>query len=171
VAKSVTLIHRRDEFRAAPDSVNKMRALVQEGRMKLILGQVTKLRGEGRELKSLMVRGPVSGSVEQEFEVEAERLLPFFGLTMKLGPIANWGLNLHENLIAVDTEKFETSEPGIFAIGDINWYPGKLKLILCGFHEAALMAQQAHRTVYPGKRVVFQYTTSSSSLQKKLGVI
>ncbi len=171
VAKSVTLIHRRNEFRAAPDSVNKMRALVQEGRMKLILGQVMKLRGEGGALKSLRVRGPVSGGAEQEFEIEAERLLPFFGLTMKLGPIANWGLNLHENLIAVDTEKFETSEPGIFAIGDINWYPGKLKLILCGFHEAALMAQQAHRYVYPGKRVVFQYTTSSSSLQKKLGVL
>ncbi len=78
----------------------------------------------------MTVRGPVSGGPEQEFEIEAERLLPFFGLTMKLGPIANWGLNLHENLIAVDTEKFETSEPGIFAIGDINWYPGKLKLII-----------------------------------------
>jgi thioredoxin reductase (NADPH) len=172
VAKSVTLIHRRDEFRAAPDSVNKMRALVQEGRVKLVLGQVTKLHGEGGELKSLVVRGrPVSGGAEQEFEIEAQRLLPFFGLTMKLGPIASWGLNLHENLIAVDTETFETSEPGIFAIGDINWYPGKLKLILCGFHEAALMAQQAHRAVYPGRRVIFQYTTSSSSLQKKLGVL
>ena len=171
VAKSVTLIHRRDEFRAAPDSVNKMRALVQEGRIKLVLGQVTKLRGEGDELKSLMVRGPVSGGAQQEFEIEAQRLLPFFGLTMKLGPIASWGLNLHENLIAVDTETFETSEPGIFAIGDINWYPGKLKLILCGFHEAALMAQQAHRVVYPGRRVIFQYTTSSSNLQKKLGVL
>ena len=170
VAKSVTLIHRRDEFRAAPDSVNKMRALVSEGRLKFVLGQVTKLNGEQGELRSLMVRGPVNGRPEQEFEVEAERLLPFFGLTMKLGPIANWGLNLHENLIAVDTEKFETSEPGIFAIGDINWYPGKLKLILSGFHEAALMAQQAHRYVYPGKKVVFQYTTSSSSLQKKLGI-
>jgi thioredoxin reductase (NADPH) len=146
VAKSVTLIHRRDEFRAAPDSVNKMRALVAEGRLKLIIGQVTQLHGAGR-------------------------LLPFFGLTMKLGPVADWGLNLHENLIPVDTGKFETSEPGIFAIGDINWYPGKLKLILSGFHEAALMAQAAHRYVYPGKRVVFQYTTSSSSLQKKLGVL
>jgi thioredoxin reductase (NADPH) len=166
VAESVTLIHRRDEFRAAPDSVNKMRALVQEGRVKFVQGQVTKLNGADGQLASLTVRGP-----EQEFEIEAERLLPFFGLTMKLGPIANWGLNLHENLIAVDTEKFETSEPGIFAIGDINTYPGKLKLILSGFHEAALMAQAAHRRVYPGKRVVFQYTTSSSSLQKKLGVL
>ncbi len=171
VAKSVTLIHRRDEFRAAPDSINRMRALVREGRMTFILGQVTKLHGEGGELKSLTVRGPVDGGPEQHFEIEAERLLPFFGLTMKLGPIANWGLNLHENLIAVDTEKFETSEPGVFAIGDINRYPGKLKLILSGFHEAALMAQQAHRYVFPGKRVAFQYTTSSSSLQKKLGVL
>jgi thioredoxin reductase (NADPH) len=97
-------------------------------------------------------------------------MLPFFGLTMKLGPVADWGLNLHENLIPVDTEKFETSEKGIFAMGDINWYPGKLKLILSGFHEAALMAQQAHKYVYPDKKLLFQYTTSSSSLQKKLGV-
>jgi thioredoxin reductase (NADPH) len=89
---------------------------------------------------------------------------------MKLGPVANWGLNLQENLVPVDTERFETSTPGIFAIGDINWYPGKLKLILSGFHEAALMAQAAHRIVYPGKKLLFQYTTSSSSLQKKLGV-
>jgi thioredoxin reductase (NADPH) len=89
---------------------------------------------------------------------------------MKLGPIADWGLNLHENLIPVDTEKFETSEKGIFAIGDINSYPGKLKLILSGFHEAALMAQAAQKIIYPDKKVMFQYTTSSSSLQKKLGV-
>jgi thioredoxin reductase (NADPH) len=171
VAKSVTLIHRRDEFRAAPDSVNKMHALAAEGRLKFRLGQVTRLHGDDGELRSLSVRGPVNGGPDQEFEIEAERLLPFFGLTMKLGPVADWGLNLHENLIKVDTEKFETSEPGIFAVGDINWYPGKLKLILSGFHEAALMAQQAHRYVYPGKRVIFQYTTSSSSLQKKLGVL
>jgi thioredoxin reductase (NADPH) len=84
--------------------------------------------------------------------------------------VADWGLNLNENLITVDTEKFQTSEPGIFAIGDINTYPGKLKLILSGFHEGALMAQAAYRIVYPGKRLMFQYTTSSSSLQKKLGV-
>ncbi len=105
-----------------------------------------------------------------EVEVACTRMLPFFGLTMKLGPIAEWGLNLHENLIPVDTEKFETSTPGVFAIGDINTYPGKLKLILSGFHEAALMAQAAKRIVDPGERVVFQYTTSSTSLQKKLGV-
>jgi thioredoxin reductase (NADPH) len=107
---------------------------------------------------------------EGETRVKANRLMPFFGLTMKLGPVADWGLNLNENLITVDTEKFQTSEPGIFAIGDINTYPGKLKLILCGFHEASLMAQAAYKIVYPGKRLLFQYTTSSSSLQKKLGV-
>ena len=89
---------------------------------------------------------------------------------MKLGPVAEWGLNLHENLIPVETAAFESSEPGLFAIGDINAYPGKLKLILSGFHEAALMAQKVHRYVYPEKRLVFQYTTSSTSLQKKLGV-
>jgi len=104
------------------------------------------------------------------FHITCDAMLPFFGLTMKLGPIAEWGLNLAENLIPVDTEKFETSQPGIFAVGDINTYPGKLKLILSGFHETALMAQAAQRIVYPGKKVLFQYTTSSSSLQKKLGV-
>jgi thioredoxin reductase (NADPH) len=171
VAKSVTLIHRRDEFRAAPDSVNRMRSLAAEGRLRFMLGQVTKLHGESGELRALSIRGPVNGGPEQEFEIEAERLLPFFGLTMKLGPVAHWGLNLHENLIATDTKKFETSERGIFAIGDINWYPGKLKLILSGFHEAALMAQEAYHHIYPGKRIIFQYTTSSSNLQKKLGVL
>jgi thioredoxin reductase (NADPH) len=102
--------------------------------------------------------------------IPATRLLPFFGLTMKLGPVADWGLDLNDNTITVDTEKFETSVPGIFAIGDINHYPGKLKLILSGFHEAALMAQAAKAIVSPGERVVFQYTTSSTKLQKKLGV-
>ena len=104
------------------------------------------------------------------FEVEADVMLPFFGLTMKLGPIAGWGLNLDENLIPVDTETFETNVPGIFAVGDINRYPGKLKLILSGFHEGALAAQKVHRYVYPEKKLLFQYTTSSTSLQKKLGV-
>jgi thioredoxin reductase (NADPH) len=97
-------------------------------------------------------------------------MLPFFGLTMKLGPVANWGIALENNLVPVETSAFETNVAGIFAIGDINTYPGKIKLILCGFHEGALMSQKAHRYVYPEKRLVFQYTTSSSSLQKKLGV-
>jgi len=98
-----------------------------------------------------------------------DALLPFFGLTMRLGPVTNWGLQLNGDLIPVDTAAFETNIPGMFAIGDINTYPGKVKLILSGFHEAALMAQQAYHYVYPDKRLVFQYTTSSTSLQKKLG--
>ena len=166
IAKSLTLIHRRDEFRAAPDSVKKMRELVGAGHMQLKIGQVTGLKGDGGVLSAATVKG-ADGSV---VDVACNALLPFFGLTMKLGPVANWGLNLNENLVAVDTAKFETSEPGIFAVGDINTYPGKLKLILSGFHEAALMAQQAFHYINPGERLVFQYTTSSTNLQKKLGV-
>ncbi|HXG78191.1 MAG TPA: NAD(P)/FAD-dependent oxidoreductase [Methyloceanibacter sp.] len=166
VAKSLTLLHRRGEFRAAPASVQKMFDLVEKGDISFKLGQVTELHGEGGKLRSVTVKGADGAT----FELPTEVMLPFFGLTMKLGPVADWGLNLHENLIPVDTEKFETSEKGIFAIGDINTYPGKLKLILSGFHEAALMAQQAHKYVYPDKKLIFQYTTSSTSLQKKLGV-
>ena len=166
IAKSLTLLHRRDDFRAAPDSVKKMRELVAAGTMQFKLGQVTGLKGDGGVLSAAQVKGNDGAS----FEIAANALLPFFGLTMKLGPVADWGLNLHENLIPVDTAKFESSVPGIFAIGDINTYPGKLKLILSGFHEAALMAQQAFHIKNPGERLLFQYTTSSSSLQKKLGV-
>lgn len=165
LANSVTLVHRRDKFRAATDSVNKMLALREEGKINFHLGQMTEIHGENGEMTGVTIKGP-----EGDTLVNCNRLLPFFGLTMKLGPVANWGLNLHENLIEVDTEKFETSEKGIFAIGDINWYPGKLKLILSGFHEAALMAQKVNAYINPDKKVVFQYTTSSSSLQKKLGV-
>jgi thioredoxin reductase (NADPH) len=165
VAKSLTLIHRRDEFRAAPHSVEKMRALVADGKVRLAIGQVSKLQGANGQLSSLIFK-----SAHGEETLACNALLPFFGLTMKLGPVANWGLNLHENLVPVDTERFESSEKGIFAIGDINQYPGKLKLILSGFHEAALMAQAANKLINPDKKVLFQYTTSSSSLQKKLGV-
>ena len=166
IVKSMTLLHRRDEFRAAPDSVNKMRELVAEGKMQLKIGQVTGLTGADGVLASAHVKG--SDGVMSE--VVCNTMLPFFGLTMKLGPVADWGLNLTENLISVDTEKFETNVPGIFAVGDINTYPGKLKLILSGFHESALMAQQAFRYINPGERLLFQYTTSSTNLQKKLGV-
>ncbi len=167
IANSMTLLHRRDEFRAAPDSVNKMRELVAEGKMQLRIGQVTGLTGVDGVLASAQIKGADGGMSD----VACNAMLPFFGLTMKLGPVADWGLNLTENLIAVDTEKFETSVPGIFAVGDINTYPGKLKLILSGFHEAALMAQQAFRYINPGERLLFQYTTSSTNLQKKLGVV
>ena len=166
VASRVTLIHRRDAFRAAPHSVNAMRALVKAGEMDFVLGQVTGLKGADGQLSALTLRLE-SGEV---CDLACDDMLPFFGLTMKLGPIAQWGLNLNENLIPTDTAKFETSVPGIFAVGDINTYPGKLKLILCGFHEAALAAQRAHHYVYPDKKLTFQYTTSSTSLQRKLGV-
>jgi thioredoxin reductase (NADPH) len=165
IAKSLTLLHRRDEFRGAPHSVEKMRSMVADGAMKLMIGQVTKLEGANGQLATATIK-----TKDAEVAIPCNRMMPFFGLTMKLGPIAGWGLNLHENLIPVDTEKFETNVPGIFAIGDINTYPGKLKLILSGFHEGALMAQRAHKIVYPDKKLLFQYTTSSSSLQKKLGV-
>src|SRR4051794_25571668 len=167
IASHLTLLHRRAEFRAAPDSVNKMMALTGEGKIDFVLGQVSALEGEGgRIAKAIVKRNDGSN-----FEIACDALLPFFGLTMKLGPVANWGMEIKDGeYILVDTGTFESSVPGIFAIGDINWYPGKLKLILSGFHEGALMAQKAHRYVYPDKRLVFQYTTSSTSLQKKLGV-
>jgi thioredoxin reductase (NADPH) len=165
IARSLTLLHRRDDFRGAPHSVEQMRALVRDNKIALLIGQMGALDGDNGVLTAVTVK-----TTDGEVRYPCNRLLPFFGLTMKLGPVANWGLNLQENLIPVDTEKFETSTPGIFAIGDINSYPGKLKLILSGFHEAALMSQAAHRIVYPGKKLLFQYTTSSSSLQKKLGV-
>lgn len=165
IVRSLTLVHRRDAFRAAPDSVNKMKAMVADGKISLLLGQIAKLEGEGGQLSRIHFTTDAG-----DMEIPATRLLPFFGLTMKLGPVADWGLDLNDNLIAVDTEKFQSSVPGIFAIGDINAYPGKLKLILSGFHEAALMAQAAKKIVSPDERIVFQYTTSSTKLQKKLGV-
>ena len=165
IAERVVLVHRRDDFRAAPDTVKKMRALVAAGAMDLVIGQVMGLQGEGGVLAGATIRLSDGGAAT----VECDAMLPFFGLTMRLGPVTNWGLELKGDLIPVETAKFETNIPGLFAIGDINTYPGKLKLILSGFHEAALMAQQAYRYVYPEQRLVFQYTTSSTSLQKKLG--
>ena len=166
VAKKLTLIHRRDDFRAAPHSVKAMRDLVAAGKVDLKIGQIINLKGADGQLSSLEVKGS-DGTMS---ELACDRMIPFFGLTMKLGPVADWGLNLHENLVPVDTAQFETNVPGIFAVGDINHYPGKLKLILCGFHEASLAAQKVHHYVYPDKKLTFQYTTSSTSLQKKLGV-
>lgn len=166
LAQSISLVHRRDNFRAAPDSVNKMRELVANDQMHLKIGQIKKLIGSNGVLEAV----EIENSEKQLETIECDTLLPFFGLTMKLGPIAKFGLNLNTNLIPVDTEKFETSSKGIFAIGDINTYPGKLKLILSGFHEAALMSRQAFRYCRPDAKLRFEYTTSSSSLQKKLGV-
>ena len=165
IAKSLTLVHRRDDFRAAPDTIKKMRNLVSKNKMALEIAQLKEIKGSSGNIESLRVKGD-----RGEYDIDCDMLLAFYGLTMKLGPVANFGINLDRNVIPVDTEKFETDVEGIFAIGDINHYPGKLKLILSGFHEAALMAQHAFKYVYPDRRLRFQYTTSSSDLQEKLGV-
>ena len=160
----ITLIHRRKEFRAAPDSVKKMLDLEKQGIIKFVIGQPCMLKGDDGNLREIIYTNN-----NEEHSLKADYFLPFYGLKMELGPIAQWGINLNENLIKVDTEKFETSEPSIFAIGDINTYPGKLKLILSGFHEAALMSQKVFKYCNPDKKLVFRYTTSSSDLHKKLG--
>jgi thioredoxin reductase (NADPH) len=166
LAKSLTLVHHRDGFRAAQHSVNQMRELEKEGKIKFHVASVKALHGEGGKLSG----ATLAGTDKKEWQHDVDAFLPFFGLTIKLGPIAQFGINLHENLIPVDTARFESQTPGIFAIGDINTYPGKLKLILSGFHEAALMAQAAFHIARPNEKLRFQYTTSSSCLQKKLGV-
>ena len=165
-ARSVTLVHRRAEFRAQPASVMRMKELVAAGRLRHLVGTVNALTIEGNQLVSANVLG-LDKSVT---EVRCEQLLAFFGLHPKLGPIANWGLALEKKAISVDTEKFQTSVPGIFAIGDINHYPGKKKLILSGFHEAALASFGVQHHVYPEKRQFLQYTTTSPIMRQRLGV-
>ena len=165
VAERVTLVHHRDGFRAAPHSVARMKQMAADGLIDFVVGKLDGLAGQAPTLSGVTVT-----AADGQRTLPAERFLCFFGLTMKLGPIAEFGLNFSENLIPVDTEKFETSVPGIFAIGDINHYPGKLKLILSGFHEAALMSQAAFQICRPGERLRFQYTTSSTQLQQRLKV-
>ena len=167
IAKSIKLVHRRDEFRGAPNTEAQMRELVNEGKVELktpyvIENLIGKEKVTGVELKNFETK-----EIE---EVQADELLFLFGLNKKLGPISEWGLDMSNKKISVDTEKFETSTKGIFAVGDINDYPGKLDLILCGFHETTLAVQEAYRRSNPGKRVPFGYTTSNTKLQKKLGV-
>ncbi|MBH9554218.1 NAD(P)/FAD-dependent oxidoreductase [Inhella gelatinilytica] len=166
-AESVILVHRRDGFRAAPASVAKMRELCEQYEMQFIVGQVTDLdEGDDGQLKGVKVTG--GDGVTRV--VPCDEVLVFFGLSPKLGPIAEWGLALERKQIVVDTEKFSTSVPGIFAVGDVNTYPGKKKLILSGFHEAALAAFGAMPFINPEKRVHLQYTTTSPKLHKVLGV-
>ena len=166
IAKRVTLIHRRNEFRAAPDSIGKMRAMVEAGKMDLKIANFTSIKGEGGHVQSITL----VDDAKNASELACDSILAFYGLTMKLGPVENFGLELRDNLIPVNTADFETSEPTVFAVGDINSYPGKMKLILSGFHEAALMARKAFTYIHPDKRYRFQYTTSSSDLKGKLGV-
>jgi thioredoxin reductase (NADPH) len=170
-ARSLTLVHRRAEFRAAPATVARMRDLVGAGKMRLVEGQVVALHSE-RAQGTAELTGAVlqSNDGHTTLQVAAQHVLAFFGLHPKLGPIAEWGLELEKKALKVDTEKFETSTPGIYAIGDINTYPGKKKLILSGFHEAALAAFAIQHHLYPEKRQFLQYTTTSPIMQKRLGV-
>jgi thioredoxin reductase (NADPH) len=165
-AASVILIHRRDGFQAAPASVAKMRELCERQKMQFIVGQTTGFEESEGRLTGLKVTGP--DDVTRVVPLDA--LLAFFGLSPKLGPIADWGLDIERKQLVVDTEKFSTSVPGIFAVGDINTYPGKKKLILSGFHECALAAFGAAPFIFPDRKVTLQYTTSSTKLHKVLGV-
>lgn len=165
-AESVILIHRRDGFRAAPASVAKMKELCEAYEMQFIVGQITGIDEAEGQLSAIKVTG--GDGVTRV--VPLDMLLVFFGLSPKLGPIAEWGLNIDRKQLTVDTEKFETNVPGIFAVGDINTYPGKKKLILSGFHEAALAAFGAAPIIFPEKRIHLQYTTTSPKLHKVLGV-
>ncbi len=165
-AESVILIHRRDGFKAAPATLAKMRALCDALEMQFLVGQVTGFEEVDGRLSALKVTG-ADGITRL---VPLDLLLVFFGLSPKLGPIANWGLDIERKQLKVDTEKFSTSVPGIFAVGDINVYPGKKKLILCGFHECALAAFGAMPFIFPEKKVLLQYTTTSPKLHKALGV-
>ena len=165
-AESVILLHRRDGFRAAPASVARMRELCEAMEMQFIVGQITGLE----EIEGRLSAVKVTGGDGVTRVVPLDVLLVFFGLSPKLGPIADWGLGIERKQIVVDTEKFETNVPGIFAVGDINTYPGKKKLILSGFHEAALAAFGASPYIFPEKRVLLQYTTTSPKLHKVLGV-
>ncbi len=155
VAKEVTLVHRNESFRGAPDSAEKVFDLAKEGKINLLLSSnLTSIKGDGK-VESITV----TDKEKKAHEIPADYLIPLFGLSPKLGPISEWGLNLDKNAIEVNTFDYSTNIPGIFAIGDINTYPGKLKLILCGFHEAALMAQSAFGFVYPNQKLSFKYTT------------
>ena len=170
-AESVVLLHRRDGFRAAPASVAKMRELCEAFEMQFVVGQASGYEAEAQADGSEKLTGlKVTGADGVTRRLPLDDLLVFFGLSPKLGPIAEWGLALERKQIVVDTEKFETSVPGIFAVGDINTYPGKKKLILSGFHEAALAAFGATRYVFPDKKVYLQYTTTSPKLHQVLGV-
>ena len=165
-ARSLTLVHRRPEFRAAPATVARMQDLVAAGKMKFIQGNVVGLQKDGASLATVDVQS-ADGAARS---IPANHLFAFFGLHPKLGPIAEWGLELEKKALKVDTEKFQTNVPGIFAIGDINTYPGKKKLILSGFHEAALVAFAVQHHLFPEKRQFLQYTTTSPIMQKRLGV-
>lgn len=160
VASEVTLVHRRNEFRGALDSVEKVQELKDKGKINLVTpAEIINIVGDDK-VEAVVVSQ--SQHIEKEFEIECDHFIPLFGLSPKLGPIANWGLEIEKNAIKVNNAlDYQTNVPGIFAIGDVNTYPGKLKLILCGFHEATLMCQAAYQIINPGKKYVLKYTTVS----------
>ena len=166
IVSSLTLVHRRAEYRGAPASVEKMKALVDAGKIREITGKVTEYRADDAGISGITVT-TLDG---EEATVDCEALLVFWGLAPKLGPIAEWGLDLNRKTVNVDTERFETNIPGIYAIGDINYYPGKKKLILSGFHEAALAAFAAKERLEPEKKAHLQYTTTSPLMHRRLGI-
>jgi thioredoxin reductase (NADPH) len=170
-ARSMTLVHRRAEFRAAPATVARMRELVAAGKMQVVEGNTVAIHTEEHagspRLSGLVVQ---TNGGQTTLQLATDQILAFYGLHPKLGPIAEWGLALEKKALKVDTEKFQTNAPGIFAIGDINTYPGKKKLILSGFHEAALAAFAIQHHLFPEKRQFLQYTTTSPIMQKRLGV-
>jgi thioredoxin reductase (NADPH) len=166
-AAELTLVHRRDEYRAAPATVATVKELEAAGKVRILEhAKASAYVADGTALKSVTI----SVKDVDDVTLDADHLLAFFGLAPKLGPIAEWGFEIAKKAIAVDTEKFETNIPGIFAVGDINSYPGKKKLILSGFHEAALAAFAAKAIIEPGKKVALQYTTTSPVMHKRLGV-
>ena len=167
IAKSIKLVHRRDEFRGAPNTEAQMRELVETGNVELLTPYVIEDLLGNDFIEGVQVKNFESKEIE---EIACDEVLFLFGLNKKLGPIANWGIDMADKKISVDTEKYETSTKGLFAVGDINDYPGKLDLILCGFHETTLAVQEAYRRKNPGERVPFGYTTSNTKLQRKLGV-
>ncbi len=167
IVASMALVHRRNEFRGMQATVDQMYALEKEGKVNLQIADIVRLNGENGQVSSVTLKNK---ETKEEYDVPCDTVLPFYGLTMKLGPIANWGINLERNRIPVDTEKFETTEKSIFCIGDMCTYPGKLKLILSGFHESALMAHGCFHYARPDQKLRFEHTTSSSSIQAKLGV-
>ena len=167
LTKSLTLVHRRDVFRGAPHTETLMRELVETGNVNLKTPYVIESIEGNQQISGVTIKHFETKQIES---LDCNEILFLFGLNKKLGPIASWGLDLNAKKISVDTEKFQTSEEGIFAVGDINDYPGKLDLILCGFHETTLAVQHAFRRCFPGERVPFGYTTSNTRLHKKLGV-
>jgi thioredoxin reductase (NADPH) len=160
------LVHRRDDFRAAQHTVDQMMKVKESGKIELYTGYQPKDFVGKQKIEKVIIEHASKGSKE----LNVDTVLAFFGLKMELGPIVNWGLNLDNKTIVVNTENFETNEKGIFAVGDISSYPGKLKLILCGFHEAALAAQECFKRAKPDEKYVFRFTTSSSDIHKRLGI-